>query len=693
VRLKSEVQGRENLLPPWWSYLRSSAPVTEFFDRHLAVSKNILRLFLGGLFIFALVFLAYLPILPGSFLMDDHRLVKDDNDLVNGTLTFHSLLFSGDFPLSTLGWWIEWHLFGENPLGYHIVNLLLHATSALLLWRLLEKLKIPGAWLAAAIFAVHPVCVNSVARIAELKNTLSLPFFILGFWAYLHYETGALYPARTDQAGAAAARHRATLWYALSLLAFILALFSKTTVIMFPVILLGCALWQRGRLTAKDALHLSPFFLLSLGFGLLSMWYQKHQALAGETLPPSGFAERLADAGWNFWFYLGKGLVPLNLSVIYLRWKPDLASITTYLPDLLVAVLFIVCWCFRRTWGRHALFGLGCFLVALFPALGFFDAQYLVKFQVSDHLQYLPLIAVVTLAAAALASLPNRKIVIAAGAVILLTLSGYTVQRTRVYATSEGLMRDTLEKNPAAWAAHNDLAVILAKRRDYAGAETHFQTSLRLNPENSGASLNLGQLLILETRYDEAREQLATAVQLHPDNPALREKYATALAQLGRPDAAAIQLKIALKLKPDAATRLSLAGILYGTGNYAEAAAQYREILAATPDANEPLNNLAWILATCPDDTVRNGGAAVGYAEHACLITRFKDTHPLGTLAAAYAEAGRFPEAVITADYAIRQATAAHDQQLVNMNQQLSSFYRAGQAWHEPRPQGHDQGQ
>src|ERR1700677_1360596 len=149
---------------------------------------------IGVLVIVLLAFAVYSPVLPGSFVMDDARLTGRDNPILNGEVTPLSIWFQTDFTLATFGWWLEHLAFGPNPAGYHVVNITLHALSALLLWRLLARLKIPGAWLAGALYAVHPVCVNSVARIAELKNTLSIPFFLLSFLAYLHYAATALYP-------------------------------------------------------------------------------------------------------------------------------------------------------------------------------------------------------------------------------------------------------------------------------------------------------------------------------------------------------------------------------------------------------------------------------------------------------------------------------------------------------------------
>ncbi len=173
--------------------------------------NNCRTLAAGALAIVLLTFAAYRAVLPGSFVMDDAWWTGNFNPLINGAMTPYNLWFRMDFTLAAFGWWVEHLVFGPNPAGYHVVNIALQAISALLFWRLLARLKIPGAWLAATLFAVHPVCVNSVARISELKNTLSLPFFILSFIGYLHYEAAALYPAESAPDGR---RHRnATFWY------------------------------------------------------------------------------------------------------------------------------------------------------------------------------------------------------------------------------------------------------------------------------------------------------------------------------------------------------------------------------------------------------------------------------------------------------------------------------------------------
>ena len=615
--------------------------------------------------------------------MDDHRLIKEDNPLVNGELTPLNLWFQMDFTLSTFALWLQWLAWGENPGGYHAVNIALHGLSAVLFWRLLARLKIPGAWLAAAVFAVHPVCVNSVARVAEIKNTLSLPFFILSFWSYLRYEEFSLRLVGQNQIANHRWRDSAALWYGISLVAFVLALMSKTSTVMLPLVLLSCTLWQRGQITRRDFLQISPFLFLSLAFGLMSAWFQKHQALAGLTLQPENFWDRFIGAGRDFWFYLGKALLPVNLSIVYVRWKLGATTLAAFLPLLIFCACLILCWRFRRSWGRHVLFGLGCFAITLFPALGFFDSQFLTKWQVSDHLQYLPLTAAVTLAVAGLASVPGAKFFKCAAIASLLALSILTFQRAEMFGTEEKLFRDTLAKNPAASEAHNDLGVILAKRQNYSEATDHFLAAVQSDPDNVGAQSNLGQALAMNGKFAEAEPHFLAAIKLKQNDPQPHKRFADALRQQGRNQEAIVQLQTALCLKPDIQTRLDLAEMFYQTGDSGRATIYFRKILSVKPNLPEPLNNLAWILATSPDDTLRNGAEAVEHAERACNLTSFKQTGMVSTLAAAYAEAGRFPEAVNTAETAVKLANANGETHLADINNQLLPLYRAGMPYHE----------
>lgn len=640
---------------------------------------------LGGLLIVLLVFAVYSPVLPGTFLMDDARLIGADNPLVNGSLTPWSLWFQTDFTLTTFGWWLEDLAFGKNPLGFHLVNLMLQAISAVLLWRLLARLKIPGAWLAGAVFAVHPVAVCTVARVAELKNTLSLPFYLLSMIAYLNYESAALYPETDYSVEKPQSRQWATLWLTISLIAFVLALLAKTTVVVLPVILLLCGLWRRRRITAKDVIHLSPFFVLSVAFGLMSIWFQKHQALltTHEVLQTAGFPERLATAGYVFWFYLSKALLPVNLSIVYSPWKMEPGSMVAFVPAMLGLAVLGLCWWFRRGWGRHALLGLGCFAVALFPALGFFDAQFMTMWQVSDHLQYIPMIAITALGAAALAAWLDPAIFRVVAVVLLAALCGLSFQRAKAFRTEETLMRDTIAKNAAAWPAHTDLGVELAKHGDLAGAIEEFKRALQDQPGSQDVHRDLGQAYLAQGKLADAEVELAAALKTNPLNPVIQRDYADILKLLGRNREALEHLLIANALKPNAATRTDLASLYYLSGSPAEAATQLRLALALDPDQVEALKTLAWILATSKDDSVRNGKEALRDAKHACDLTGFKRPEIVGMLAVAYAEVGDFPRAIAAAEQTGQLATQAGDQRWAAISNQFLAAFQAGKPWRE----------
>jgi len=645
-----------------------------------------LHAWLGALALGALGFALYLPILPGSFLMDDERLVKLDNPILSGKLGPLSIWFQADFPLSNFVFWLQWLAWGHNPAGYHAVNILLHGASAVLLWRIFVRLKILGGWLAAALVAAHPVGVASVGRIAELKNTLSLVFFLVSAWAYLGYETSLSNTGSHDPTKPVFRQRRAWIWYTVSLMGFVLAFLSKSTVLVLPVMLLACAAWQRGRITRQDVLHTSPHFVLALGYGLMAMWFQKYQALAGavESLQPHGFAERLISAGKAFWFYLGKSLLPLNLNLVYPRWQVNAVAPSAYILLLLIAGMAGLCWAFRRTWGRHALFALVCFGAALFPALGFFDAQFLTKWQVSDHLQYLALIAPIALVGATVASLPRAYLQSAVALVLLLGLSALTLQRAKVFATEETLLRDTLAKNPAAWAAHNDLGCISAQKQDYSAASAHFAAALIANPSYPDAHLNLGQTLAVQGKFREAERHFLAVLKTQPCNPQAHRQLANALIDQHRNREALPHLQRALSLHPDPQTRLDFAALLHQSGDTSRAVMELRRGIALKPESPPALNNLAWLLATSSNKSLRDGEKAVGYAEQACRLTNFKEAAMVGTLAAAYAEAGRFPQAIATAEIAGRLATAAGDTRIAAINEQFLSLYRSGKSWHEP---------
>jgi Flp pilus assembly protein TadD len=632
------------------------------------------RVVAGALIIFLAAFAVYWRALRGEFLWDD-LLVVHRNPLVTGELGLGSIWFRTDFPLTNVAFWLEWLAWGKHPAGYHVVNVLLHAAGAVLLWRVLARLKIPGGWLAALIFTVHPLCVASVAWIAELKNTLSLPFYLLSILWYLRFDSDV----RPSDFG-----FRIPKWYWLSLAAFVLALLSKTSTVMLPLVLLGCAWWRRGRIGARDWLLASPFLVLALNFGLMSVGFQVHGAMAGVAVQNGNFGGRLAGAGTALWFYLGKALLPLHLSMIYPQWKIEAGSAMSYVPLLLWCGVLAACWAGRRTWARHVLFALGCYTVTLFPVLGFFDMYFLALSRVSDHFAYLPLTALVALAAAGLDWALRGRVLALVGGVLVVGLAVLAGLRAGVFMSEEALWRDTLARNPAAWSAHANLGWILASQQKYDEAREHLETSLKLKPDNAQAHSNLGRVLAIQGQFAAAESEFQAAVSIKPKDAEIRRAYAAALADQGRKDEAMTQLRDLLRLKPDTEARSQLATLLLQAGKLGEAVAEYRQVVSAKPDQPETLSNLAWLLATSPDNTVRNGTDAVRFAEQACRLTGYQRAQMVGALAAAYAEAGRFTDAIAAAQKAVGLARAGGDAQFAAVNEQLLKLYSDGKPYHMP---------
>ena len=269
-------------------------------------------------------------------------------------------------------------------------------------------------------------------------------------------------------------------------------------------------------------------------------------------------------------------------------------------------------------------------------------------------------------------------------AILTVGLGTLAMLRAQVFQSEEALWRDTLARNPAAWCAHANLGWILAGQQKYDQAREHLVRSLELNPDNAQAHSNLGRVLSLQGLSGDAEPHFQAALTLKPSDADIRKSYAAALAGQGRRAEAVQQLREALRLRSDADARLLLATLLYQTRKLPEAIAEYRQVLKARPDQPEALNNLAWLLATCSDSTLRDGADSVRLAEHACRLSGYKEARELFTLSAAYADAGRFQEAVEAAQKSIDVARAGGNSQLVAIGGQMLTLFRAGKPYHEP---------
>jgi tetratricopeptide (TPR) repeat protein len=500
----------------------------------------------------AITFLAYLPAMRGGFIWNDDTFLTR-NPLIKTPDGLRRLWFTTDppdyFPLTSTSLWLEWRLWGMNPAGYHVVNVLLHAVSAVLLWRVLKRLKAPGAWLAGLIFAVHPVNVESVAWITERKNTLAMVLYMASLLAYLKF----------DEDGAPRA-------YALALGLFLLALLAKTSVIMLPAVLLLCAWWRRGGIERKDILRAIPFAALSGALALVTVWYQYHRAIAAEVVRTDGFLARTAGAGWAACFYLYKALLPAKLCFVYPRWAQGV-SFLSFLPDLLLLALLILLWRNRRGWGRPFLFGLGYFLVSLAPVGGFLNIYFMRYSLVADHWQYTAMIGIAALAAGVLAGQAerrgaSRKVAIAAAAALVAVLAAATWNLSLIYRDAETVWRDTVRKNPAAWMAWENLAACVRERAE---ADQQPAQAAELLKEVIGCC--------------------EKAIALKPDYAEAYGTRGAAWCSLGRPDLALRDYDQAIACRPDYAEAWILRGRLHtGANRLDEAMNDYDQAIALRPD-------------------------------------------------------------------------------------------------------------
>jgi tetratricopeptide (TPR) repeat protein len=705
---------------------------------------------LGLLLVLATV-LVYQPAWHGGFLWDDDMHVTKNRMLVDAG-GLKQIWSSPDspqyYPMVFTSFRLERALWGLNPTGYHWVNILLHAASAVWVWRVLRRLHVPGAWLAAAIFAVHPVNVESVAWISQRKNTLAMFFYLLSMLLYLRFEPPAkvqgpkskVQSPRSEvrsQNPASSETQRATsntpLFYWLSLIAFALALLSKTAVSPFPVVLLGLAWWQRGRVTGRDVWRSAPFFAASLVLSLITIWFERHQT-AFTVIREDGFCSRLAVAGCAVWFYLYKALLPLNLILIYPRWQIDASQVVSYVPGALVAGALVLLWRGRRRWGRAWLFCAGYYLVMLLPVLGFVNIGFMSYSLVADHWQYFAIIAPIAAVAALFSSrfqaqsarlkvpastvsLPLSPTGLFLATALLLTLGGLTWRQSARYANAETLWQETVADNPGCPTAYYNLGVVLVHQGRMDEAIAQFQQALQLKPDDAKAHNNLGSALLQKGALDEAIAHYRTALQSWPayaeahDNlgSALLQKGAVAeaiaecrealriqphftaaqnnlglaLVQNGRVDEAIALYQSALQADPDYAdAHNNLGTALVQKGSMAEALTHFQRALQINPADPKTQNNLALLLATGAEASLRNGEQAVQLARKANDSAGGKNPLFLRTLAAAFAEAGRFSDAKRTDQEAIELAQAAGQPDLAARLKDELKRYEAGLPLH-----------
>ena len=558
---------------------------------------------------------AYLPVFGAGYIWNDPAYVTENRTLdgLQGLLRIWTDRTANEqyYPLVFTTYWIEKSLWGLHPLGYHLVNILLHGTAAILLWRFLRRLALPAAWLAAAAFALHPVCVESVAWVTERKNTLSLVLSLLAAHAFVAWrdvlEARAAAAAATTttkkQKRATAEvpfRGRPALLYGAALAAFTLALFAKTTASVLPAVLLVLLWWRHGRVRWSDARPLLPFFAVGVGLSLHTAWLERTMVRATGDEWAHGLLERLVLAGQTTTFYAAKILWPSDLMFIYPRWSLGAGSLRQWLPALgwacaLAGAAFLV-----RRGRRGPLAALLLFGGVLFPAMGFFNIYAMRYSWVADHFGYQAVAVGMAALVCGAASLLETAPPLLSRAATALSLTGLAVlatltfQQGAAYKDEETLWKHTLERNAGCFICLTNYGNLLLKEGKTEEAVSLLTRSLALKADAVPTRLNLARVAEERGMFGEAITHLLAAVAVDPSDDEVRINLATVYTKAGRLDDAIREFRKALET-PSPASFLAHNGLgvaLMGAGRPVEAIEHFRECVRLRPDYEHGQANL-----------------------------------------------------------------------------------------------------
>ena len=667
------------------------SPPESFLEHAVRQTFPAAQPWLGFLLLVATVVLTYRGVSNAGFIWDDD-IQLTHNPCIVGPLGFVDIWttrFARICPLVISSFWLQYQCWGLNALPYHLVNVAFHTTTALVLWRTLLVLRVPGAWLGAMLWAVHPVQVESVAWISELKNTQSGLFFVLCLYCHAKWERGAGTSRRL---------------YALAILCGAAAMASKSSTVVLPPLLLLSSWWITGRFPRRRWLAVLPYILMAAATVAWSMVSQHLEGANGPVFARS-LPERVITAARVIWFYLGKLAWPAPLMFIYPRWTVNAASIAAWLPVLaLVATTMVVARLAWKglPWARAAGFAGGFFVIALLPVVGLVDHYFLRYSFVGDHFQYLASMGPLALAASSLVALANRlgrhlwDAASVGCAALVLAFAYLSHAHVPVFDSDAQLWRDSLQRNPQCWLAANNLGVTYLQAGDPGLAQRHFERmldvfpdsssirnnlglalftqgrkeeavgwyrkALALNPDDGETHLNLANALLTSGVYGEAVEEFQKSLNTLPGAASTHQSMATALAGVGRLDEALGHYRKALALDPNSPVlRYNLGNALAQAGRMSEAVQSFEQALRQASDFSAARHNLAWVLATTADDSVRNGSRALELAQYLQRLPGGDSPMIMRLLAAAQFETGRKDEAVKTAQNAILLALTAKD--------------------------------
>lgn len=593
--------------------------------------------------------LAYLPALRNGWIWDDDKYVTQNSTLASlrglGRIWVDPAATPQYYPAVYTTFWLERRVFGLNPAGYHLVNVLLHGVNAALLWLLLRRLGLPGAFLAGAIFALHPVQVESVAWVTERKNVLSALFYLLALLAWLRHRGQAARPGLKSS------------WrmYGASLALFALAMLSKTVAASLPVAILLLVWWKEGRIARRELMHLLPFFILAIAGGMTTLLVEKHLVGASGTEWNLSPFERVLLAGRALWFYAAKLVWPVNQSFVYPRWQIDATVWWQWLFAPAALAVLAALWALRRQIGRGPLAAALYFSAALAPALGFFDVYFLRYSYVADHFQYHASAGLIALGAGCVAAAAHRlrlarAVSIAGCGLLAALLVVLTWSQARTFRDSETLWRHAIERNPTAWMAMNNLAVILNDRGRPDEAIPYLDRSLQLKPDHPEAWCNRGNCYLATARYARAIEEYDHAIQLNPSYAEAYTNRGNCYSAQGRYQDAIGSYTQAIRLRPD------VAGAWCNRANASLAAARYDDAISDFDQACklQPEYPQAYSgRGTCFAATGRPEEAIADFSRLIALDPRNAEAYC--DRARLYAGSGRYDEAISDLTRAMEQ--------------------------------------
>jgi protein O-mannosyl-transferase len=653
-----------------------------------ALSERPLRgSILAALFLIGITWLAFGQTLGHQFVNYDDRTYVYGNPVVAGGITWANTVWAFTHaharnwhPLTTLSHMLDCQLFGLNPAGHHAVNLVLHTASVLLLFFLLRKITTNfwRSFFVAAVFVIHPLRVESVAWIAERKDVLSGIFFMLTLHAYVRY-----------------AEKPSTARYVTMSILFALGLMSKPMLVTLPFVLLLLDYWPLER-SKKSEVRIKklvvekiPLLALSGASCLATIWAQSGATGAMDSLP---LASRLGNALVSYVIYLRQVFWPANLAVFYPYRQYDLLVVVFAAVMLLAVSALAIRW--RRTL-PYFFVGWFWFLGMLVPVIGVFQIGLQGH---ADRYTYLPQIGLyllVTWSVAEMSILRARPAIsFSLSGVVIVLLAACTALQASQWKNSETLWRHALAVTLNNDVAHNNLGLAYEQVGRIDDAIQQYDEALKVESGKAEArydlskaltETNLGNALTRKNRIDEALSHYEKAVALRPDYADAHFNFGHALLRRGQLDDAIAEWQKTLSIQPDdAEAHTSLANALLRKGSLREAMDHYEKAIAAPVPSIFALNNLAWILSTCPDASYRNGPRAVVLAKAAVQFSKGKVATFIRTLAAAQAETGRCNDAIESAGRAQEVARAQSDVDLASELEKDVDLYRSKSRLRDP---------